>query len=71
MDFISHFFTSGGLQIVFLASFVVLLIVFVIIAVIGIRRAIGGYTGRRICPDCGLELHSYKRNCPSCGRLFK
>jgi hypothetical protein len=50
---------------------VVFLIFFLIILVVSIRRMIGGYTGRRICPDCGLELHSYKRNCPSYGRIFK
>ena len=50
---------------------IVFMIIFFILLAINIRRLIGGYTGRRICPTCGLELHSYKRNCPSCGHSFR
>ena len=49
---------------------IVFMIIFFILLAINIRCLIGGYTGRRICPTCGLELHSYKRNCPSCGHNF-
>ena len=50
---------------------IVFMIIFFIALAINIRRLLGGYTGRRICPTCGLELHTYKRNCPSCGRNFR
>ncbi len=64
MGFFELFGSFGILGIVFL-------IIFFILLAINIRRMLGGYTGRRICPGCGLELHSYKRTCPSCGQTFR
>jgi len=51
MGFFDLFGSFGIFEIVFL-------IIFFIALAINIRRLIGGYTGRRICPGCGLELHS-------------
>lgn len=64
MGFFDFFGSFGIFGIVFM-------IIFFIALAINIRRLLGGYTGRRICPTCGLELHAYKRNCPSCGRNFR
>lgn len=63
MGFFNFFEAFGTFGIVFM-------IIFFIGLAITVRRLVGGYTGRRICPGCGLELFSYKRNCPSCGRNF-
>ena len=72
MGFFEFFFSSFGIfGIVFILIFFVFILIFFIVLAINIRRLLGGYTGRRICPTCGLELHSYKRNCPSCGRNFR
>ncbi len=45
-------------------------VVFLILLFLGIilvSRIVTHLQTKRVCPDCGLAMHTYLSNCPSCG----
>ena len=53
----------GPLEIAFL--------ILLFLGIILVSRMVTHLQTKRVCPDCGLVMHTYLSSCPSCGRIFR
>ena len=43
-------------------------LILVLLGIILVSRIVTHLQTKRVCPDCGLAMHTNLSNCPSCGR---